>query len=264
MAQYFIPPNEQPVSVAPSLFSRKKGIGTTDSIIDGDIGSHFNTQVPFQDIEPNTAAAPRTAPYPTFTEIDNPTVVPSTLLGQFHFAFLIRHPKNSIPSYYRCCIPPLEDMTGFHGFRKDEAGYSELRRLFDYLRKLGQVGPNLAGKDDRVDEVNGVFTNGHATNGHITNGDTNVASTAPKVDICVIDADDLLDNPAGIVSEFCKSVGIDFTPEMLNWDTDEDHERAAQAFEKWKGFHEDAINSKDLKPRVHVSLPASSIASSTD
>jgi hypothetical protein len=42
---------------------------------------------------------------------------------------------------------------------------------------------------------------------------------------------------------------------MLNWDTEEDHQRAKAAFEKWRGFHEDAINSTSLRPRNagHVS-----------
>ncbi|KAG9900317.1 NAD(P)-binding protein, partial [Aureobasidium melanogenum] len=35
------------------------------------------------------------------------------------------------------------------------------------------------------------------------------------------------------------------------WDNEEDHTQAKEAFEKWKGFHEDAINSTELKPRTH-------------
>jgi len=46
-------------------------------------------------------------------------------------------------------------------------------------------------------------------------------------------------------------------PEMLIWDTEEAHQQARDAFEKWKGFHDDAINSTSLKPRSadHVSCP---------
>ena len=111
-----------------------------------------------------------------------------------------------------------------------EAGYDELRRVFDFLVKDKQVGPDLAGN-----------------HGDLKNG---------EVSITVVDADDLLDNPEGIISAYCKEVGIDFTPHMLNWDTEDDHKRAKDAFEKWKGFHEDAINSTSLKPRdaAHVSL----------
>ena len=41
---------------------------------------------------------------------------------------------------------------------------------------------------------------------------------------------------------------------MLEWDTTEDHAFAKEKFEKWKGFHEDAINSSGLHAREHVSI----------
>lgn len=116
-----------------------------------------------------------------------------------------------------------------------EAGYDELRRVFDYLRFVGQVGPKIASQDIHV------------------NGSPN--NEAKAVDICVVDADDLLDNPAGIIATYCKSVGIRYQEQMLSWDSEEDQKQAREAFEKWKGFHEDALNSCDLKPREHVSNP---------
>ena len=137
-------------------------------------------------------------------EPGNPTVVPKRVLEQFHFAFLIRHPRHSIPSYWRCTIPPLDAVTGFYNFMPAEAGYDEQRRVFDYLRNEGIVGPKVAGQ-----EANG---NG-ATNGHKDN----------QVEICVIDADDLLEQPEPIMRKFCASVGIEFEPSMLEWDTPEDH-----------------------------------------
>ncbi|KAK5276773.1 hypothetical protein LTR16_010711, partial [Cryomyces antarcticus] len=173
---------------------------------------------------------------------NNPTVVPEAILEQFHFTFLIRHPRSSIPSYYRCTIPPLDEVTGFYDFMPSEAGYDELRRVFDYLKSVEQVGPAIAGQDS---------TNGtNSTNGHTSNG-TNGVGKKGKVDICVVDADDLLDNPSGIIEAYCKSVGIEYSPEMLKWDNEEDHRCAKEAFEKWKGFHEDAIHSSELKPRLH-------------
>jgi len=72
-----------------------------------------------------------------------------------------------------------------------EAGYDELRRVFDYLKDIGQVGPKIAGQA-APEGVNG--TDGKE--------DGNVSIT-------VIDADDLLDNPEGIVKAYCKEVGID-------------------------------------------------------
>jgi hypothetical protein len=76
------------------------------------------------------------------------------------------------------------------------------------------------------------------------------------VDICVIDADDLLDNPYGIIEAYCKSVGIPFSGRMLKW-SEEDQRRAKEQFETWKGWHEDAIQSTELKPRKHVSYSPS-------
>jgi hypothetical protein len=165
-------------------------------------------------------------PYGTEAQSGNPTVVPAEILKQFHFTFLIRHPRHSIPSYYRCTVPPLNQVTGFYNFMPSEAGYDELRRVFDFLVENKQVGPTRASE-----------------HGKLKDG---------AVSITVVDADDLLDNPEGIISAYCKEVGINYTPEMLIWDTEEDHQRAKDAFEKWKGFHEDAINSTSLKPRDHA------------
>lgn len=111
-----------------------------------------------------------------------------------------------------------------------EAGYDELRRVFDFLLSQNQVGPARPGQKEALKDG--------------------------EVSITVIDADDLLDNPAGIIEAYCKEVGIEYTPDMLVWDTEEAHARAKEAFEKWKGFHEDAIDSTSLKPRSaeHVSL----------
>ena len=219
MAQYWIPPSGKPAQIAPSLSGYKRGVGTD------------TTQLPDAPATPPREGAPY--PYPTKGEEGNPTVIPKDLLNQFHFAFLIRHPKHSIPSYWRCTCPPLDKVTGWDHFRPDEAGYDELRRLFDYLREVGQVGPAVAGQP--------------ATNGvNGTNGEHK------GVEICLVDADDLLDSPAAMIETFCKSVGIPYEPEMLNWDNEEDHRIAKEAFEKWKGFHEDAINSTELKARTHV------------
>lgn len=185
----------------------------------------------------DTSGASKGAPFPygTSAEEGNPTVIPSELMKQFHFTFLIRNPHNSIPSYYRCTIPPLDTVTGFYDFDPAEAGYTEVRRIFDYLIASGQVGPRIAGQTSEQ-------MNGHTLNGNDTG-----------VEICLVDADDLLDNPEGIIKTYCKSVGLEFKPEMLKWDSEDAHNKAKEAFEKWKGFHEDAIDSKDLKPRTHAS-----------
>ena len=201
----------------------KRGVGTKGS----------ETPIPDGAVK-SASLASKTAPYPydTPAETNNPTVVPTELLSKFHFAFLIRDSHFSIPSYYRCTIPPLDEMTGFYDFYESESGYDEVRRVFEYLRKQNLVGP--AHSDTR-----------NSSGRHET--------PSKGVEICVVDADDLLDNPAGIIQNFCESVGFPYDPDMLNWDSPEDHEMAKEAFEKWKGFHEDAIDSSGLEPRVHVS-----------
>lgn len=242
MAQYLVPPTGMPVSIAPSLLAAepKRGVGTVNGHVNGSAangvtngasGAHFNSCAAVPEADSQECPGAR---YPTVKERDNPTVVPKALLGQFHFAFLIRHPSRSVPSYYRCCIPPLDDVTGFKNYRPDEAGYRELVELFDYLRNSQLVGPKIA---KSISELNG-------------DAGSKPASATP--DICIIDADDLLDKPQDTIEAFCRSVGIDFDPSMLNWDTEEDHEFAKSTFEKWPGFHDDAINSKDLKPRTHA------------
>ena len=251
---YLFPPNGAPPSIAPSLERKERGVGTSSK---AHTNGGFNgvTRVPTNGTTNGTK--PGTPyPYATDAEPGNPTVIPSEILNQFHFTFLIRHPRSSIPSYYRCTVPPLDKLTGFYNFMPSEAGYDELRRMFDYLRSIGQVGPGIATRS-----TNGTATNGNAvihsngeTNGHATtNGTATTNGHSPKIDICVVDADDLLDDPKGIVEAYCKSVGIPYSPEMLNWDSQEDQQQAKAAFEKWHGFHEDAKNSCDLKPRTQVS-----------
>ena len=224
MAYYLFPPNEKPASIAPSLPRLKRGVGTPGSSSTG------------------TDSA-QTAPYPYHTEPEpgNPTVLPDQVLREFHFTFLIRHPRSSIPSYYRCTVPPLDEVTGWYEFLPLEAGYRELRRLFDYLQSTSQIGPTVSGRHDASQLPNGLRGIGDGE------GDRDI------VEICVVDADDLLDNPSGILEAFCKSVGLEYDSKMLDWSTEEDHQQAKAAFEKWKGWHDDALESSSLKPRAHVS-----------
>jgi hypothetical protein len=176
----------------------------------------------------------RPYPYNTPSEPGNPTVMPRALQEQFHWAFLIRDPHFSVPSYFRCTIPPLDKVTGFYNYDPFEAGYDELRRHFDYLRREGLIGPRVATRPDLKLE-----------------DESKVKETTDE--ICVIDADDMLDAPAATIEAFCNSVGLPYTPDMLIWDTPEDYKVACDAFEKWRGFHNDAIESSSLVARTHVS-----------
>ena len=245
---YLVPPNGKRASIAPSCARIERGVGTSRPYTNGTNGAH---KAPY--------------PYHTEAEVNNPTVIPGEVLKRFHFTFLIRHPRSSIPSYYRCTVPPLDKVTGFYDFMPSEAGYDELRRVFDYLRSAGHVGPGIAGRP-HIDVttnghgINGHDLNGNAVDGHAGNGAHEINDKAianeqsNKVDICVIDADDLLENPSGIIEAYCKSVGLDYDEKMLEWDSEEDHKQARDAFEKWVGFHDDAMHSSALKPRLHVSF----------
>ncbi|KAF4546180.1 uncharacterized protein LTHEOB_4177 [Lasiodiplodia theobromae] len=203
MAYYLMPPDRKPASIAPSLLSYDTGATNGSSTI---------------------------AQHPSATHsaepAGNPTVVPANLLSRFHWTFLIRHPRHSLPSYHRCTVPPLAAVTGWSHYLPSEVGYGELQRLFDYLRGVGIVSAGQGG-----------------------------SSSEEAVEVCVIDADDLLDDPAGVVRQYCESVGIEFRPGMLRWGGEEGGSRgvAEEKFRKWKGWHEDAIQSTDLKPRAHFS-----------
>ena len=225
MAYYLVPPNGREVSIAPSLARIERGVGTNSVL------PRLTNGV----ISPKSDQEKDRRRYNSNDEIGNPSVIPEAVLRKFHFTFLIRHPRSSIPSFYRCTVPPLDNITGFHNFMPSEAGYHELRRLFDYLRSVSEIGPDVAGQTE-------------------PNTDNETEHRAERAQICVVDADDLLDKPNEVIETFCKSVGIKYNPAMLIWDSKEDLEHAKQKFEKWNGFHEDALDSSSLKPRQHVSL----------
>lgn len=219
MAYYLVPPEGKPASIAPSLARTKRGIGTSA------------TQ--FQD-----DSVDRTSVSATKAHDANPTVIPSDILDRFQFTILIRNPASAIPSYYRCTKPPLDNLTGFYEFLPSEAGYKELRSFYDYLQ--------------RSNEKRNVGGDVHQSSKGQERDDIRPVEPTKPGNTCVVDADDLLNDPAGVIRAYCQFVGLEFHPSMLQWDTEQDKERAAHAFEKWKGFHEDAIDSTDLKPRRQV------------
>ncbi|MCJ1283070.1 hypothetical protein MMC26_002397 [Xylographa opegraphella] len=225
MAYYLVPPDNKLASIVPSLSRLERGVGTSGC------EQHLTNDRTHAESDDGKG----TNQMEKSIKSSNPTVIPVAILENFHFTFLIRHPRSSIPSYYRCTIPPLDEATGFYNFMPSEAGYAELRRLFDYLRSLGEIGPHVAGQTEHK-----------AICGK-------AAELAGKAQICVIDADDLLDKPNEVIKTFCESVGIKYDPAMLVWDSEEDLKHARQDFAKWNGFHEDALASSSLRPRQHVS-----------
>jgi hypothetical protein len=154
--------------------------------------------------------------------VPNPTVVPLELLSGFHFTFLIRNPRSSIPSLWQCSTPPKSLLTGWHGFKAEDAGYKDMRRLFDYLVRVGLIGPGTGNE------------------------------------ICVVDTDDLLTHPEDVVSQFCASIGVSFDPGMLRWDSDSDQKRAQEAFKNWAPFHDAVLKSTSLTARPSECLNFSS------
>ncbi|GAA6027367.1 hypothetical protein JCM8097_007800 [Rhodosporidiobolus ruineniae] len=57
----------------------------------------------------------------------------------------------------------------------------------------------------------------------------------------LVETEELLRNPVDVVETWCKEVGIEFHEDMLDWE-DASHGH----FDKWPGFHNDAINSKGV------------------
>jgi hypothetical protein len=253
MAYYLFPPNHQPASIAPSLASAvvddkttttsngatppTNGTNGTNSTnyTNGTNGTNHTNHT---NDNHNTNGTNGTNGTHKHHPNPNPTVIPLPILRNFHFTFLIRHPRRSMPSYYRCTIPPLSAKTGWESFLPSEAGYDELRRLFDYLRQEGLVDGSLAQQH-----------NGNG-DGDYRNGETKNGSGNGGVKVTVVDADDLLDKPAEVVRAFCEDVGIDFHPGMLKWEDAEGQKMAVEAFEKWNGWHDDAIGSTELRART--------------
>ncbi|PLB48238.1 hypothetical protein P170DRAFT_410934 [Aspergillus steynii IBT 23096] len=250
---YLLPPSGKPVSIAPSLNRIKRGVGTESSVPvdDASVGGMNGNGVAHDssDHHPDGQQSKQTAsslPYDTLPEPGNPTVMPLSILSQFHFAFLIRDPHYSVPSYYRCTIPPLDDVTGFYYYDHAESGYDEVRRTFDYLRSVGLIGPHVATREEDADEIDGSSKKLKPVVGGLGAGHESGA------EICIVDADDMLDKPAPMMEAFCRSVGIDYDPSMLDWDNEDDHRFVSEAFEKWRGFHNDAIESAGLVARKHA------------
>ncbi len=148
----------------------------------------------------------------------NPTILPPSLLKTFQFIFLIRDPSASIPSLYRCFLPPLSEMTGERFLDVSELGYRETRLLFDYFYL-----PSIRSPHDPPE---------------ITPQDNSPCSKP-----IVIDADDLRSYPESILRSVCTYLDFPYSSSMLSWSTPEDHAHAVSLFEKYARYHEDALNS---------------------
>ncbi|KAI0194160.1 hypothetical protein F4808DRAFT_352602 [Astrocystis sublimbata] len=232
MAYYLVPPNGGVPTIADSLRKHSVNGSATngEKLANGEnhingVNGHSHTN------GTNGVNGDATSLKQGSDGTGNPTVIPLEVMKKFHWTFLIRHPRRGIPSYVRCCSPPLSETTGWDQFMPSESGYVELRRLFDYLRAQGLVGPSVAGRGSAAKKAEG------------------------EVCITVLDADDLLDHPEDAIRAFCEQVDIPFSTDMLAWDDEENQKRVADAFAKWNGWHNDAINSKGLTARAHPKKP---------
>ena len=65
----------------------------------------------------------------------------------------------------------------------------------------------------------------------------------------IIDADDLLDDPEGIMTAYCEAVGLPFNPTMLSWEPGPVKELESP----WTGWTDDVINSSGITRRAKTS-----------
>jgi len=108
----------------------------------------------------------------------NPTVFTDDELRQMDHAFLIRTPKQAVPSYYRCCNgDSASKETSFTYYDPNEAGYIELKQLYVYLTKL-------------------------------------FGSSRP---LSIVDSDDLTSHPEAVLKKFCEANDIEWDETMTSW-----------------------------------------------
>ena len=67
-------------------------------------------------------------------------------LRDFQHTFLIRNPRKTLPSLYRASIN--KDLTGWDGFDPDEAGFSQLQKLYDFVKENLDENPVVVDADD--------------------------------------------------------------------------------------------------------------------
>ena len=234
MAKYLVPPGRRPVSIAPSLLAADNNCIEQDGSV-----HHFRTKAPIaaNDVLDKSSILGAPCEY-HISESRNPTVMPSALLKQFHFVFLIRPPRDSVPSYYRLTFEPYSSLNGMYYFLPNDVSYSELRVTFDYLREIDAFGPYLSEQEQEP------VSNGHSRS---------ATSQRTALNVCVIDSDDLVDYPAETLKAFCDHVGIDYSPDMLAFTDIQGEGHAATNLKLWgNGFHEEAMESKALRSRDHV------------
>lgn len=162
------------------------------------------------------------------SDLINPTVLSFSVWQSFKLTFLIRDPRLSVPSVYRLSMPHMSSKTKRTFFLPEDIGWIQLRKFFDYARAVGLV-------DETANRTNRPESS--------LNGD--VATT----DLCVIDANDLLRDPTGTLEAYCAHVGLQFSADMLEWDSTANRKKAQEKFEVFEAFHEEVLRSKTLEKK---------------
>lgn len=183
-------------------------------------------------------------------ESRNPTLLPKKELESFHFTFLIRDPRLSVPSYYRLSLPVHNGRSRVSKFTTDDLGYSELRRLFDYLLSERLIVPGWRGtakwSRDRTPSL---------SDDSLSPSDT--GSDDSSAEICVIDAEDLVHKPEAVISAYCQSTSIPYDAAMLYWGEANDQKRAEKVINQWGFdiyFHKAALESQSIRRDTKVSF----------
>lgn len=145
---------------------------------------------------------------------ENPTVLPTALLQRFQHTFLIRTPEKSIPSYYKCT---QEKAAGFDFFDPAEAGYKELKLLYDWIADPSSTFHQPADADER----------------YASFPVQEQAMPPPLVSASV-----LLENPGAVLEQYCGALGVPFDESMLSWNPG-----AVDIWAKWGKYHESAEGS---------------------
>jgi hypothetical protein len=160
--------------------------------------------------------------------LENPTVLPIDLLRRFKHTFLIRTPQKSIPSYWKCV---QEKAAGFEYFDGAEAGFAELKLLYDWI-----ANPKSTFHTAPEDDVSNSWP-----------GQIQAQPQPPPL----IDASVLLANPDHVLSEYCSALGIPFDEAMLSWESGPVEEFAA-----WGTYHNAAENSTGFKKETPIDKEA--------
>lgn len=126
-------------------------------------------------------------------------------------SFIIRHPAKAIASLYsKSCVD--NEKTGYTHFDPAEAGFTAMGQILEHVEQLAR----------------------------------GVEGAPP---IVIIDADDLLEDPEGIMAAYCDAVGLPFDRSMLSWQPGPIKELESP----WSGWTDDVVNSSGITRRAKSS-----------